>query len=105
MKTRKNDRMRAIADQPSFARLSRRRIWLGAILATTMATLYFAFIATVAFAPTILGLPIASGSTISLGVVFGVGLMCFGLLLTAIYVVYATTRLDPLVAELKGDFQ
>ncbi len=69
-----------------------------------MATLYFSFIFVVAFRPAILAIPVSSGSVVSMGVVCGVGLMVSGLLLTGVYAVYASKRLDALTTELLEDF-
>ncbi|MGX5668948.1 DUF485 domain-containing protein [Rhizobium daejeonense] len=90
-----------IAERRDFKHLSSLRNRLGAALASSMALIYFAFIALVAFSPATLAKPVTAASSISIGIVVGVAIMASGFLLTAIYVVFASTRLDPLVEEIK----
>ena len=92
-----------IATHPTFRRLAFERRCLGFSLALTMATAYFAYISTIAFAPAALGTPIAHGSILTWGVVVGVALLGFGFLLTATYVLVANTRLDALSRQLQED--
>lgn len=94
-----------IGERQDFKRLTRLRNSLGLVLAASMAVIYFAFIFLVAFSPSALARPIAEGSAISIGIVVGVAIMASGFLLTAIYVVVATTCLDPLVEKISGDNQ
>lgn len=92
-----------IRKRPLFSRISLERNCLGAVLAIVMAALYFTFISVVAFSPGILAAPISPGSSISTGVVAGVSLMVFGLVLTAIYALYASMRLDKLASALRKE--
>ncbi|MBM7323498.1 DUF485 domain-containing protein [Agrobacterium sp. S2] len=92
-----------VAARSSFKRLCSERNRLGTVLAIVMATIYFAFISTVAFKPGALAQPIFEGSSISIGIAVGVGIMVTGFILTAIYVIYATRRLDPMVEALRRE--
>ncbi|WP_028747594.1 DUF485 domain-containing protein [Rhizobium mesoamericanum] len=91
----------AIGRTEKFRRLSQERNLLGATLAIIMATVYFTFIFTVAFAPAELGLPIYVGAVVSVGVAAGVAIMTLALALTIVYVVYASRRLDPMVDSIR----
>ncbi|WHS33897.1 DUF485 domain-containing protein [Brucella sp. NM4] len=95
-------RLEDIAQRDDFKRLSSLRNRLGFILAFSMALIYFAFIGTVAFSPASLAEPVRPGSAVSIGIVVGVAIMASGFLLTAIYVVFASVRLDPLVEKIRG---
>ncbi|PZM08011.1 DUF485 domain-containing protein [Rhizobium tubonense] len=97
----RQSKLKDIGTSAIFLRLSSQRNRLGTSLAFTMATLYFAFIFLVAFSPATLGAPIFASSVVSLGVLVGVGIMVTALALTAIYVVYATVRIDPLVRAVR----
>ena len=80
---------------PEYAELTRARkkiVW-PLSLATIVA--YFALILTIAFAPASLSAPIGGGVT-SLGIVLGLGIIVFCLLITGIYVAYANRVLEPL---------
>lgn len=95
--------LESIAARSSFNTLCSARNRLGTVLAIAMATIYFAFISTVAFSPGALGRPIFAGSSISIGIAVGVGIMVTGFILTAIYVIYASRRLDPMVEALRRE--
>lgn len=92
-----------LTSSPTFRRLCFERNLAGMSLAGLMAIAYFAFILTVAFRPGMLGTPIHQGSVISWGVLVGVGILCFGFLLTAIYVVFANIRLDSLTERFEKE--
>lgn len=101
MDTQNPQNLAAIADRADFRRLSKSRNRLGGGLAIAMAAIYFTFISLVAFSPSTLGKPIGDGSSISVGIVLGVAIMASGFVLTAIYVIYASSRLDALVEVVK----
>lgn len=84
-----------IRQLPEYAALTRARkkiIW-PLSLATILA--YFALILTIAFAPASLGNPIGNGVT-SIGMVLGLGVILFCMVITGIYVYYANRVLEPL---------
>ena len=84
-----------IRQLPEYAALTRARkkiIW-PLSLATILA--YFALILTIAFAPASLGNPIGNGVT-SIGLVLGLGVILFCMVITGIYVYYANRVLEPL---------
>jgi uncharacterized membrane protein (DUF485 family) len=85
-----------LSAHPAFRKLARQRAILGWGLAGVMTAAYFAFILCVAFRPGLLGAPIADGWTTSFGVVAGIGVIAFGFVLTATYVLVANARFDAL---------
>ena len=94
-----------ILDHPLFQRLAVERRCLGFVLATAMAVTYFAYILTIAFRPTLLGTPLFEASVVTWGVVIGAGLLSFGFVLTAVYVLVANTRLDAISQQLQEDLK
>jgi uncharacterized membrane protein (DUF485 family) len=92
-----------IAGHALFRRLSFERRCLGGVLAVIMAAVYFAYILTIAFCPSLLSLPVSENAVVTWGVVVGAALLSFGFLLTAIYVVVANTRFDALSRRLQED--
>ncbi len=84
-----------IRQLPEYAALTRARkkIMWPLSLATIVA--YFALILTIAFNPTALGNPIGDGVT-SIGMVLGLGVILFCMVITGIYVYYANRVLEPL---------
>lgn len=94
-----------VASHPIFKQLALERSRLGTGLATVLAFTYFAYILTIAFRPSTLGVPLHDDTVITWGVVVGAGLLCFGFILTAVYVVFANSRLDDLSRRLREDLQ
>ncbi|HCS65618.1 MAG TPA: DUF485 domain-containing protein [Cellvibrio sp.] len=84
-----------IRQLPEYAALTRARkkIMWPLSLATIIA--YFALILTIAFDPESLGNPIGDGVT-SIGMVLGLGVIIFCMVITGIYVYYANRVLEPL---------
>ncbi|MFG1377464.1 DUF485 domain-containing protein [Xanthobacter autotrophicus] len=98
-------RIEAIRRNPNFRRLASARTRLGLSLAAIMATLYFAYILTVALAPRALGTPVLPGAVSTWGIVAGVGLLSLGFVLTAIYVAVANRHFDHLTKSLEEEVQ
>jgi uncharacterized membrane protein (DUF485 family) len=96
---------KSIKDNAIFRRLSFERRCLGGVLAFAMATVYFAYVLTIAFLPALLGVPLHENSVITWGIVVGAALLSFGFVLTAIYVLVANTRLNALGRLLQEDLQ
>lgn len=84
-----------IRQLPEYAALTRarKRIMWPLSLATIIA--YFALILTIAFDPASLGNPIGEGVT-SIGMVLGLSVIVFCMVITGIYVYYANRVLEPL---------
>lgn len=84
-----------IRQLPEYAALTRarKRIMWPLSLATIVA--YFTLILTIAFDPESLGNPIGEGVT-SIGMVLGLGVILFCMVITGIYVYYANRVLEPL---------
>lgn len=86
---------------PEYTALSRARHKIVWPLATVTIVAYFALILAIAFHPQVLGQPIGAGVT-SLGVVLGLGIILFCLVITGIYVHYANTVLEPLAQAVRA---
>ena len=80
---------------PEYAALTRARNKMVWPLSILVILVYFALILAIAFVPQSLGQPIGSGVT-SIGVVIGLAVIVFCLIITGIYVHYANTVLEPL---------
>lgn len=86
------DNIRALPEYIALTRARNKIIWpLSAIVILA----YFALIMAIAFNPQALGKPVGDGIT-SVGVVLGLGIIVFCLLITGIYVYYANHVLEPL---------
>jgi len=88
-----------IRANPKFVQLVARRSRLAWWLAAIVLVLFYALVLTVAFAPRIIGLRLAEGSTLTFGVAAGLFQFVFFWLLTAYYVHRANTEFDALTSE------
>ena len=84
-----------IQQLPEYIALTRARKKIIWPLSVATITVYFALILTIAFHPATLGTPIAGGVT-SIGMVMGLAVILFCMLITGIYVYYANRILEPL---------
>lgn len=80
---------------PEYIALTRARRKVVWPLSVVVVLSYFALILTIAFDPVALGAPIGDGVT-SIGVVLGLSLIFFCMIVTGIYVYYANAVLEPL---------
>lgn len=84
-----------IRQLPEYAALTRARKKIMWPLSLATIIVYFALILTIAFNPASLGNPIGDGVT-SIGMVLGLGVILFCMVITGIYVYYANRVLEPL---------
>jgi uncharacterized membrane protein (DUF485 family) len=89
-----------IKNNSKFKALIRKRGRFGWQIAIAMLIVYYAFILTVAFAPQLLGTPIAAGSSISIGIPLGALVLVIAFVLTGLYVRRANTEFDDLTRQI-----
>jgi cation/acetate symporter len=94
------ERMRT---NPKFGELVRRRGRFAWTLAVTVLTLFYGFVMVVAFRPAALGVPVAEGSRLTVGVAVGLFMFVFFWGLTALYVRRANTEFDALTQDIVED--
>jgi uncharacterized membrane protein (DUF485 family) len=85
---------RRIRSNPKFAELTQKRTKFGVQLSILMLAIYYGFILVVAFAPSVLGIPISG--VITLGIPVGVFIIVAAFVLTGIYVRRANSEYDEL---------
>jgi uncharacterized membrane protein (DUF485 family) len=85
---------RKIRDNPKLAELTQKRTKFGWQLSILMLAIYYGFILVVAFAPSVLGIPISG--VITLGIPVGVFIIVTAFVLTGIYVRRANSEYDEL---------
>lgn len=90
------ERMRA---NPKFGELVARRGRFAWTLAIIVLTMFYGFVLTVAFNPTVLGQPVAEGSMLTIGVAAELFMFIFFWVLTAYYVKRANSEFDALTQE------
>lgn len=89
-----------IRQLPEYAALTRARKKIMWPLSLAVIVAYFALILTIAFEPAALGNPIGNGVT-SIGMVMGLGIIIFCMIITGIYVYYANRVLEPLTQAIR----
>jgi uncharacterized membrane protein (DUF485 family) len=94
------ERMRS---NPKFERLITTRGRFAWTLAITVLAIFYSFVMLVAFKPGVLGLPVADGSALTIGVALGLFMFVFFWLLTALYVRRANGEFDALTAEIVAE--
>ncbi len=87
-----------IRSNPDFIELERSRRNFGWLLTVLMLAIYYGFIMLVAFAPSVIGIPI-SGS-ITVGLALGIAVILSAVILTGIYVLRANNTYDRLAADI-----
>lgn len=93
-------RVGAIETDPDYLRLVQSRTRFSTILTALILAIYFGFILLIAFAPHVLGRPLADGMTTTVGIPLGVGVIVAAFVLTGIYVRRANSEFDTLTQRL-----
>ena len=91
-----------VRNNPKFQTLVNKRSKLGWQLSIVMLAVYYAFILSIAFAPSILGQKLGSG-VVTLGIPVGVGIIILAFVLTGIYVKKANSEFDVLTESIKEE--
>jgi uncharacterized membrane protein (DUF485 family) len=89
-------RLSRVSNGPRFRELVARRSRFAWTLTVAMLAIYYGFILIIAFAPSVLGTPIASGAVTTIGIPIGVLIILAAFVLTAIYVRRANAEFDTL---------
>lgn len=92
--------LQRVESNPAFQELVHKKTSLGWTLTVIMLFIYIGFILMLAFSPSILATPIASGSVITVGIPIGVLIILSAFVLTGIYVRKANTEFDELTKKI-----
>ncbi len=90
-----------ILSDPRFKTLVRKRRTFSWSLTVLMLIVYFSFILTLAFSPSLLGRPIVEGQPATWGIPVGFGMFVITFVLVAIYVFRANTVYDAAISDIK----
>jgi uncharacterized membrane protein (DUF485 family) len=89
-----------LLNDPDFKELMRQKNLISTILTIVMLVVYLGFIVLLAFAPQVLATKVGRGA--SLGIPLGIGVIIIAWILTGVYVRWANTRYDALVAAVRS---
>ncbi len=85
-----------IKDDPNYRDLVAKRTSFSLKLTAAMLIVYFTFILTIAFEPSLLSIPLSEGSVTTIGIPLGVFVILFAFVLTGIYTYRANGEFDNL---------
>lgn len=91
-----------IKSDPNFIHLVHARSKFAWTLTIAMLVIYFGFVLTIAFNPSILGTPLSARSVTTIGIPIGIGIIISAFILTGIYVRRANSEFDELTAKIKA---
>ena len=98
----KQEMVDRIKNDPDFIQLVAVRSRFTWTLTIVMLVIYFGFVLTIAFDPSILGTPLTAGSVTTVGIPVGVGVIISAFVLTGIYVRRANGEFDELTRRIKN---
>lgn len=94
-----------IKNNPDYKELVSKRTSLSIKLSIAMLSVYFAFILTIAFSPSLLGTPISDDSVTTIGIPAGIAIIIFAFVLTGIYTFKANSEFDDLSNKIKNSIK
>lgn len=92
----------ALVQDPEFQELVKRKNTISTSLTIVMLLAYFGFMGILAFSPSSLSAPFGRAT---IGIPFGIGVIIFAIILTGLYVQWANTKYDSLIAHIKARVQ
>ncbi|MBE0514892.1 DUF485 domain-containing protein [Sulfurimonas sp.] len=90
-----------IKNDPNYQELVSKRSSFSIKLTIIMLVVYFAFILTIAFEPSLLGTPLSSDTVTTVGIPVGMAVIFFAFILTGIYTKRANGEFDDLNNKIK----
>lgn len=90
-----------IKANPDYQELISKRNGFAVKLSIAMLIVYFTFILTIAFNPSVLGTPLSDDSVTTVGIPVGIAIIVFSFILTGIYTVRANGEFDDLANKVK----
>ncbi len=98
----KQEMVDRIKNDPDFIHLVKTRSKFAWTLTIVMLVIYFGFVLTIAFDPSLLGTPLSASSVTTIGIPVGVGVILSAFILTGIYTRRANGEFDELTAKIKS---
>lgn len=92
--------LQKLKENPKLWELIQKREKFSWTMAVIMLIIYYAFILTIAFDPSLLGNPLSDGMVTTVGIPVGIGVIVFAFILTGIYVNRANKEFDVITKEL-----
>ena len=90
-----------IKANPDYQKLIKTRTGFAIKLTVAMLVVYFTFILTIAFNPSVLAVPLSADTVTTIGIPIGMAIIVFAFVLTGIYTKRANTEFDDLSNKIK----
>jgi len=87
---------------PDYQKLVKTRTGFAVKLTIAMLVVYFTFILTIAFDPSLLAIPLSADTVTSIGIPIGMAIIVFAFILTGIYTKRANGEFDDLANKIKN---
>ena len=94
-----------VKEDPNYQKLVSKRTSFSIKLTLLMLVVYFAFILTIAFEPSLLGIPISQTSVTTIGIPVGIFVIIFAFILTGIYTYKANGEFDELSKKVQQNLK
>jgi len=94
-----------IKNNPSYKELVKKRTSFSLKLTAAMLIVYFSFILTIAFEPSLLSTPLYDGAVTTIGIPLGVFVIIFAFVLTGIYTSKANGEFDTLSKKINQNLK
>jgi len=94
-----------IKNNPKYQELVKTRSAFAWKLSIVMLVVYFTFILTIAFDPSLLGTPLSSSGVTTVGIPVGVAIIFIAFILTGLYVKRANGEFDALSREVRAELE
>ena len=91
-----------IKANPDYQKLVKTRTAFSIKLTIAMLVVYFTFILTIAFNPSVLGTPLSADTVTSIGIPIGIAIIIFAFVLTGVYTKRANSEFDDLNNKIKN---
>lgn len=101
----KEELVEQIKNDPNYKELVAKRSTFSIKLTVAMLVVYFVFILTIAFDPSLLGTPLSSDSVTTVGIPIGMAVIVFAFILTGIYTKRANGEFDELSNKIKNSIK
>ena len=101
----KEELVSIIRNDPNYILLISKRTKLSLKLTIAILIVYFAFILTIAFEPSLLSTPISADSVITIGIPIGIFVILFAFVLTGVYTYKANSEFDDLSKKIKANIK
>lgn len=101
----KQELVEKIKSDPNYHELVSKRSSFSIKLTIAMLVVYFAFILTIAFEPSLLGAKISADSVTTIGIPIGMAVIIFAFVLTGIYTKRANSEFDDLSNKIKNSIK